>query len=187
MRKIILCMNTSVDGIVSDELSWMKPDTDQSWNSFFNMLTEVDLLLLGSGMWQDYSNYWKKAVQQTGFTANEIKYAQYAANTRHVIFSAVLPETGWANAVTERGELKPYMQQLKSESGKNIQIVGGGKFASSCINTGLVDEYRIMINPVLVGKGSSLYSNLVARHELECFKVETLDNGVIILSYRQLT
>ena len=187
MRKIILSMNTSVDGIVSDELSWMKPDTDQSWNSLFEMLAEVDLLLLGSGMWPGYSDYWKKALEQNGFTPNEIKYAQYAEKTRHVVFSAVLQETGWANTVIERGDLKQYIQQLKSGSGKNIQIVGGGKFATACLNTGLVDEYRIMINPVLLGKGSSLYTHLTTSHELECFKVEPMDNGVITLSYLQLT
>lgn len=60
MRKLILAMCTTLDGIVTDELSWMQPDTDQSWDSFFEMLENVDLLILGNGMWKDYRDHWKR-------------------------------------------------------------------------------------------------------------------------------
>jgi riboflavin biosynthesis pyrimidine reductase len=62
-----------------------------------------------------------------------------------------------------------------------------GKFATACINTELVDEYRIMVNPVLLGRGSSLGTHLKDNHQLEFFKVEQMDTDVAILSYRQLT
>jgi dihydrofolate reductase len=178
-------MNTTLDGIVSDELIWMKQDTDQTWDSLFDMLFTVDLLLLGGGMWKDYSDYWKGALINPGFTQNEIKYAQFADKTRHVVFSSSMQDTDWKNATIITGDLKQNIQQLKSEKGKDIQIVGGAQFASNIINTGLVDEYRIMLNPFIFGRGKSLYSNLLHELSLECFKVEHMENGVVILSYKQ--
>lgn len=179
-------MNTTIDGIVTDELSWMQPDTDQTWENFFKMMAHVDLLLLGGGMWTDYKNYWKRALSETGFTQNEIKYAQYAAKTKHIIFSSTLRDADWANATIESGDLKKFMKQIKSERGKDVQIVGGKAFASSVINTGLVDEYRIMMNPVMAGKGKSLYDNLIAQHKLKCVNAELMDNGVVILTYKSI-
>ena len=177
-------MNTSLDGIVSDELSWMQPDTDQTWDSLFEMLSNVDLLLLGAGMWEGYSNYWKKALEETGFSKNELKYARYAEQTKHMVFSSTLQDAAWGNTKVQSGNLKQIIRGIKREKGRNIQIVGGGSFAASCINTGLVDEYRLMVNPVILGRGQILYSNLLTQHPLELIKTEQMDNGVVILTYR---
>lgn len=179
-------MNTTLDGMASDELNWMKADTDQTWDSLFEMLSTVDLLLLGGGMWNDYRDYWSKALGKAGFTENETRYARFAEKTRHLVFSSTLHESRWKNAAIVTGDLKQIIQQIKSGNGKDIQVVGGVRFASSIINTRLVDEYRIMLNPVVLGKGKSLYSNLLSGLTLECFKVEPMDNGVVILWYRPL-
>lgn len=184
MRKLILSMHMSLDGIVTDELSWMLPDTDQLWDSLFEMLSGVDLLILGSGMWEGYRNYWTNALKETGFNKNEIRYARFANETKHIVFSSTLQETGWGNASIESGDTKKIIQRIKSDAGKDIQIVGGARFASTLINTGLVDEYRMMVNPLIYGKGKSLFYNLQTSHALTCFKVEPLHNGVVILSYR---
>lgn len=184
MRKIILSINTTLDGIVSDELSWMQPDTHQSWESLFAMLDHVDLLLLGGGMWLDYRNFWDKVLQEPGFNEDEIKYAQYAHLTKHLIFSSTLCTSGWDHAAIVSGDLKQELLQLKSATGGDIQIVGGGRFATSVINTGLVDEYRMMINPVILGSGQSLYSNILSKHLLQCTQTEVMDNGVVVLTYK---
>jgi dihydrofolate reductase len=183
MRKLILSINTSIDGIISDELSWMQPDTDKVWDSLFDMLSSVDLLVLGGGMWEDYRNYWQQALNKTGFNENEIKYAQYAYNTSHLIFSKKLQDSGWENAQIISGDLSEIIGNLKLKSGKNIQIVGGGTFVTSLISSGLVDEYRLMVNPIILGRGQSLYYNLPNEHALTLIRVETMDNGVVILTY----
>lgn len=178
-------MCTTLDGIVTDELSWMQPDTDQSWGSFFKMLENVDLLILGKGMWKDYRDHWKKVLSnEPGFDKNEIRYAHYASKTKHIVYSSTLQNTGWENSSIESGDLLEFIHRIKSENGKDIQIVGGAKFASSLINTGLVDMFRIMINPVILGKGKSLYSNLSIHYKLECIKAEHFNNGVVVLSYK---
>jgi dihydrofolate reductase len=82
--------------------------------------------------------------------------------------------------------LKQVIRGIKGDKGKDMQIVGGGSFAASCINTGLVDEYRLMFNPVILGRGQLLYSNLLSQHSLELIIAEPMDNGVVILAYRPL-
>lgn len=179
-------MNTTLDGVISDELSWILPGTDEVWDSFFEMIADVDLLLLGSGMWPDYRDYWTRALIEEGFSDHEVKYAQIAKATKHIIFSRNMKITGWENATIASGDLTSFIQQIKSEKGKSIQIVGGVKFASEMINTGLVDEYRITINPVILGRGKSLYKDLFIHQKLECFNAEHLDSGAVVLSYRKI-
>ena len=116
----------------------------------------------------------------------KIKYAQYANKTKHIVFSSKLLDAEWENTQIESGDLIQFIQRIKAENGRNIQIVGGVKLASSIINTGLVDEYRLMVNPIILGRGKSLYFNFLTQFSLELLKVETMDNGVAILSYRQL-
>lgn len=130
----------------------------------------------------------KVLANESGFDNNEVKYARYARKTKHIVYSSTLQNAGWENASIESGDLIEFIHRIKSEPGKDIQIVGGAKFASSLINTGLVDVFRIMINPVILGKGKgkSLYSNLSTHFKLECFRVEHFNNGVVAISYRQL-
>ncbi|MBC7937671.1 MAG: dihydrofolate reductase family protein [Rhizobacter sp.] len=151
------------------------------------MLEKVDLLLLGGGMWEEYRDYWKKALHEKGFSANELKYAQWAEKTQHIIFSSTLTEAGWQNARLEKvDELEAFVAQIKAGPGGAIQIVGGAQFAQGMIDTGLVDEYRIFVNPVIVGKGKSFFHQLQTRHNLKRNEVILMDSGLVVLSYKQL-
>ena len=189
MRKLILSMHTSLDGFVTgpnNDMSWMQPDDDEQWADLFDMLSNVDLFLLGSGMWEEYRNYWKKALRDDGFSPNEVKYAKFAEKTPHIVFSSTLKNPGWQNTSIKSESIYRAVSQIKAETGKDIQIVGGAKFAESMIDSGLVDEYRIMVNPVIVGKGKTFFRNLKCRHNLKRGGVKVLQNGVVIITYIQL-
>jgi dihydrofolate reductase len=189
MRKLILSMHTSLDGFVTgpnEDMSWMQPDDDEQWDDLFEMLSDVDLFLLGSGMWEEYKNYWKKALNESGFSPNEVKYAKFAEKTKHIVFSSTLKNAGWENTKIETDDVNETVGRIKAEPGKNIQIVGGAKFAASMIDSGLIDEYRILVNPIIVGKGKSFFHHLQSRHNLKYTNVKTLHNGVVILNYKQL-
>lgn len=189
MRKLILSMQMSLDGFAEGpkkDMSWMQPDNDEQWNYLFAMLKKVDLFVLGRGMWKEYRDYWTRALQQPGFTANEIKYAKLAAQTAHIVFSKTLTQSGWPNATIASGGLKKTIIKLKQQLGKDIQIVGGAKFAAALIDSGLVDEYRLCINPVIVAKGKSLFSKLVNRHRLQLKEVKEIPPGLVLVNYIRL-
>ena len=186
MRKLILLMHVSLDGFVEGEngdMSWMRPDTDDQWNNLFTVLEEVDLFILGRGMWVDYRNYWKKVLAEPGFSANEVKYAKLAENTRHIVFSRTLKDPQWENTTIMDGSVVEEVKNIKVQPGKNIQIVGGAKFAATLIDSGLVDEYHIMVNPAIIAKGKSSFHHLTNRHSLELTEVKKLSNGVAVLVY----
>ncbi len=190
MRKLILSINISVDGFVeavNKDMSWLQPDDKEQWKELFNMLKNVDLFLLGRGMWKEYRDYWTKALDEPGFSAEEIKYAKLAINTQHIIFSTTLKKSGWPNAKIMQGDLKEEVLKFKQQPGKSIQIVGGAKFAAALIDSGLIDEYRFSVNPAILAKGKSIFTGLKNRHSLQLTRVKQLRCGVTVLCLNQQT
>ena len=111
-----------------------------------------------------------------------MRYAQYAKKTKHLIFSSDMKDSGWENAEIADGDLKKIFEEIKSNPGKNIQIVGGAEFATSMIDLGFVDEYNIFLEPV-IRNGKSFFHNITSKFKLTREKVESLDNGVVVLTY----
>lgn len=156
--------------------------------TFFDMIESVDLLILGRGMWNDYCNYWQAALTNTGnFTQNEKDYARYAEKTRHIVFSNTLKDSGWQNAIIMGGSIRDEVLKLKDQPGKDIQIVGGAKLASTLINSDLVDEYRLEVNPVILHTGKSLFTGLLKNQILKLKSANHLKSGVVILTYKTAT
>jgi dihydrofolate reductase len=191
MRKLILSMSTSLDGYVegkNGDMSWMQPDDDETWGDLFGILQDkVDLFLLGRGMWTEYRNYWKKALAEPEkFSKNEVEYAKLAEKTPHIVFSKTLQESGWENTTINNGDLETEIKKIKASEGKDIQIVGGADFAASLLDTGLVDEIRILVNPAIVAGGKSFFHQIKNRHSLELTSVRQLSSQVVVLVYNQL-
>jgi dihydrofolate reductase len=190
MRKLILYMHVSLDGYIegaNGDMSWISPDDDQQWNELFTFLEDVDLLVLGRGMWTGYRNYWRKALLEPGFSPNEVKYAKLAANSRHLIFSNTLTDPQWPNATVVPGSAVQEVKKIKEQSGKNIQLVGGATFAASLIDAGLVDQYRILVNPAIVTTGKSFQQQLTVKRSLQLIEAKKMGNGVALLVYDDIT
>ena len=94
MRKLILAMQMSIDGFIegpNGDMSFLETDTTDLWGDLFGMLPDIDLLLLGRVMYPGYSGYWKDCLTNPGkHSAEEVKYAQWADKTQHVVFSQTL-------------------------------------------------------------------------------------------------
>lgn len=186
MRKLILLMRVSLDGFVAgpnDDMSWIKDD-DEQWKDLFEVLQNVDLFLLGGRMYADYKNYWKRALTSVDVTKEERAYAQLAEKTQHIVFSQTITDAGWENTSVENGPIAEAVTKLKNLPGKNIQIVGGAKFAATLIDAGIVDEYRITINPVLLTAGKSFFHQLAVKQELQLIESKQLGSGLVILVLR---
>lgn len=183
-------MHMSLDGFIegpNKDMSWMKPDTDDLWDDLFEMLNNVDLFLLGHGMWDEYRDYWKRALVEPGFTANEIKYARLAEKTAHLVFSNSVIDAGWKNSSIVAGDVAKEVAAIKAAPGRDIQVVGGAMFAGTLVEAGLIDEYRLMINPAILARGKSFFSGHQNRHMLEFTGQKIFSTGAIALSYKQLS
>jgi dihydrofolate reductase len=168
-------------------MNWLQPDDEEQWDDLFTMLKEVDLFLLGRGMWAGYRDYLKKVLTAPGFSTNEVQYAQLAEKTPHIVFSHTLQDPEWENTSIAKGSVVEEISKLKQQSGKNIQLVGGATLAATVIEAGLVDEYRLLVNPVILSKGKSFFQQLHHPHPLTLTQVKKLSNGVVILTYKPST
>lgn len=189
MRKIITALQVSLDGLIEGpegEVDWIG-----SWEDSFGLTQEADTCVLGGGMYRGYEEYWlgiledPEAVQPlTGQlpSAGEVEYARFAARTPHVVLSrtlttANLPTTRFAREISE-------IRALKAEPGKHIYAVGGATLVSSLMNEGLVDEVRLTVHPLVLGRGKPLFKDVREQHSLELHKSESLAGGRVGLVYR---
>jgi len=190
MRKLILSMSTSLDGYVegkNGDMSWMKPDDDEQWDELFGLLSNVDLFLLGSGMWPDYRDYWKKALAKPAdFSGTEVKYAKLAEKTQHIVFSATMQDAGWENTTIISDNAVDVVRKIKGQAGGDIQIVGGADFAATMLDSGLVDVCRVLINPTIIAGGKSFFHQLKNGHAMELIEARALKNQIVVLDYKQL-
>jgi dihydrofolate reductase len=113
---------------------------------------------------------------------NEIAYARFAAKTPHVVVSKSLKSVSWpaAHIVTDLDGLRA----LKSQPGKNIYVVGGATLVSSLLNERLIDELRLIVHPIVLGKGKALFGGVNSRLSLELVQIKSTESGRVIATYR---
>jgi dihydrofolate reductase len=189
MREIIAALQVSVDGFIEGpggEIDWI-----EAWEDPFEVMPEVDTLVLGGKMYPGYEEYWS-AVQGdpngilpfTGRTPTpaEVAYADFAARTPHVVLSSTLAQAHWPQ--TRIVPNIDAIRQLKEQSGRSIHAVGGASLVSSLINHALVDELRLVVIPIALGRGKALFQDLHQRQRFHRLDVKRLPGDVVRLVYR---
>jgi dihydrofolate reductase len=179
-------MQMSLDGFVEGpdgDMSWLITDNDEDWNEMFDDLKNVDTFLLGRKMYPGYADYWRSILSNPSSPKNELKYAQLADKTTHIVFTHSDLKTDWKNTRVAKDPTEE-IARLKKENGKDIMVWGGANFASNLINLGLIDEFRITLNPTLVGDGKSFSKELNKTKPLKFVSAKPLKSGLIILKYQ---
>jgi dihydrofolate reductase len=188
MRKLIAGMKISLDGKVegADGIA----DWVEGWSEDYGLTPQIDACLLGAGMYTGYEGYWTaiqnapdKPHPMTGTlpTPAEVEWAKFAARAPHYVLSSKLKETNWSNTNFVRS--LDEIVALKKNAGKNIFLVGGAKTAASLIDAELVDEFRLIVYPLIAGAGKELFAAAERRHRLELRKAEPLPDGKVGLTY----
>lgn len=184
-RKVILSMQVTLDGFIegpNGEVDWILAGDDE-WEAMFNFLESVDTFLVGRKMYPGYAGYWRSVLTDPSGSANERRYAQLAEKAQHIVFSNTISTTDWANTRVA-GDLEAEVTRLKKQPGNNIVAWGGATLASALINSGLVDEYRLTLNPTLLGSGKALFNNLEGRRRLQLTGSLPMSSGNIVLTYQ---
>ncbi len=114
-------------------------------------------------------------------TPAEVEWARFAARTPHYVLSSTLTSALWPQKSFVRG--LEGIAALKRQSGKDIYLVGGARTTASLIDAGLVDELRLIIYPLIAGKGKALFATTERRRGLELRKVQQLQGGRVSLIY----
>jgi dihydrofolate reductase len=188
MRKIITGMKMSIDGKIEGPDGMA--DWVDAWSEDYGLTPQIDACVVGGGMYPGYERYWSGIAEQpekpawiSGVppTAAEIEWARFAAQTPHYVLSKTLDSAVWPNTSFVR-ELSDIVA-IKRQPGKDIYLMGGARVTASLIDARLVDEVRLILYPLIAGKGKALFETTTLRHALELRDVQQLAGGRVLLIY----
>ncbi|HTP01243.1 MAG TPA: dihydrofolate reductase family protein [Anaerolineales bacterium] len=181
MRKVLFFMMTSLDGYFEGtdrEIDWH--NVGDEFNEFaIGQLNEVDTLLFGRRTYELMASYWptKDAQQDDPFVAARMN------SLPKIVFSRALPRADWQNTTVVRAGFAAEVTKLKQQPGKDLIIFGSSDLAVTFLQYGLLDECRIMINPVVLGHGKPLFKGFNDRLRLKLLRVRAFHSGNVLLCY----
>ena len=182
MRKVIVSNLVSLDGFFEGskkELDWFV--VEQEFFDFArNQLFEVDTILFGRITYEMMAGYWPNTNDNDPVITDKMN------SLPKIVFSKTLSKVEWNNSRLIRENVQEEINKLKQQEGKDMVIFGSGNLVSFLTQQGLIDEYRIILNPVILGSGNPLFKNLHDRLNLKLLKTKTLGTGVVILYYQPL-
>jgi dihydrofolate reductase len=184
MRKVIMLNRISLDGFFAGpkgEIDWFvhDPEVDKAAHE----MMQPDTLLLGKVTYQLFESYWPHVATDP----NAPKEARILANELHqmtkVVFSKTLEEVTWENTKLVKGDITKEVKELKQGKGADITIFGSGTIVQQLANEGLIDEYLIVVTPVVLGTGKPLFKD-VKKHTLQLLETRDFNSGNVLLHYR---
>jgi dihydrofolate reductase len=182
MRKIIYWVHVSLDGHING------PNGEFDWPVFGPELAryshedndDVDTFLYGRAVWELMSQYWPTADENTS-DEHALQFAPIWRATPKVVFSTTLEQADW-NTTVVRGDLEAEVAALKSLPGKDMQLTGGAELAAALAERDLIDEYKVVVHPVVLGGGKRLFP-LTERFSLNLVESRTFDGATVLLRY----
>ncbi len=184
MRKLIYSMSVSLDGFIAGpdgEIDWAGPD--EELHRFHNQqVREIGAHLLGRRLYETML-YWETAEENPSASDVELEFARIWKGLPRIVFSKTLEKVE-GNARLAREGVAEEVAKLKEQPGKDI-AVGGAGLASTCIELGLVDEYRLFVYPVVLGGGTPYFPALEEKIDLELVETRTFGSRVVYLRYRR--
>jgi dihydrofolate reductase len=179
MRKLIASINMTLDGYCDHEAGIADEELHQQVNELFK---EVDTLLFGRVTYQLMESSWPQIVANpTGMKAVD-EFAVLIDAIPKIVFSRSLKKVEWKNTTLSHGEMREEVLKLKQQAGKSM-LVGGPSVIVSLLQYGLIDEFRLWVHPIVLGKGLPLFKNINKRINLKLIKTKILGSGVIVLYY----
>jgi dihydrofolate reductase len=182
MRKVIMFNAISADGYFegpNHEIDWH--NVDEEFNQLaLDQLDSVDTLLFGRVTYEMMAGYWPTV----DATKDDPVVAEKMNSKAKVVFSKSLDKADWNNTRLVKGDIRTELMQLKAQPGKDLIIFGSSDLSVSLAEMGLIDEYRVMVNPVILGSGKPILQGIPERMVLKLLKTHTMHNGNVILYYQ---
>ena len=182
MRKIIVFENVTLDGFMAGpngELDWAIQDDEVTQNSKEGNYS-IDTFLFGRVTYDMMASFWPTP---TGKSANPV-FAEALNNTPKIVFSTTLKNADWQNTEVMKELTKEGILKLKHLPGENMMIFGSGTLVEQLTKLGLIDEYQLMMNPIVLGKGKPLFKDTTDRMNLTLVRAKTFKSGIVLLQYQ---
>jgi dihydrofolate reductase len=213
MRNLILKMSVSADGFVggpNGEIDWLLRTMDESAIAWIeDTLWQAGVHIMGSRTFHDMVNYWPTSSESLAAPMNEIPKVVFSRKglvmpssaklttnalkdaerlkSEQGLKSVISPHAStWTNVPVASGDLTEEISRLKQQDGKHILAHGGASFAQDLVKHRLIDEYRLLVHPVFLGRGLPLFSTLQKPLNLTLESSTTLKTGIIANIYRPI-
>ena len=191
MRRLLMLMSISLDGFFegrNHDISWH--NVDEEFNKFaLDQLRETDTILFGRRTYQLFEDSWPKAADNPTTSKDNLEIAHLINNMNKIVFSKTLQRVeekkNWKNVKLIREVNPEEINRWKQQRGKDL-AVGGNNLAVSLAQNGLVDEFQIMVNPVVLGNGTPLFEGIEERLNLRLLRTRMFKSGNVLLSYEPL-
>ena len=188
MRKVVVSEFVSLDGVMEDPgWTFRFSSGEQEMFKFAELSAADTLLLLGRVTYEGFAAAWPSMMEQyKGPRRAELQeYADMMNGYPKYVVSTTLEEPlEWKNSRLIEGDVAEEVSRLKRQPGKDILIFGSGNLVNTLMRHDLIDEYRLMIFPIIVGSGQRLFADGIDEMVLELVDTETFGSGVVVLTYR---
>lgn len=181
MRKLVVSAWITLDGIFD-------ADTMQEWFFPFNSIAkdkyirdsilEADALLVGRTTYEMLASYWPFQLNDDNGPASKIN------SMKKFVVSSKLEKADWNNSTIINKNIIEEIKKLKHQNGSEIQIPGSATLVQSLMKANLIDEYRLLVHPIIMGSGKRFFKDEMKTSGMKLVKTQTVDKGVILLCYQ---
>jgi dihydrofolate reductase len=185
MRKLIVFNQVSLDGYFVDasgDMSWAHRN-DPEWNAFASEnASGGGELVFGRITYEMMAGFWPtpQALQMMPAVAEGMN------TSPKIVFSTTLDAASWNNTRLIKGDIASQMRKLKAEAGPGMAILGSGSIVSQLAQAGLIDEYQLVINPIVLGAGRTMFEGVKEKLSLKLINTRTFGNGNVVLRYERV-
>jgi len=185
MRSLVVFNQVSLDGFIADAkgvMSWAHKHDDE-WNSFVAGNAKGDgVLVFGRVTYEMMASWWPtpQAIQSMPAVAESMN------RFPKVVFSRTLDRVSWNNTRLVKSDLVAEIRKMKSESGPDMLIFGSGTIVSQLTQAGLIDEYQLVVNPIILGAGKSMFAGVTEKLSLKRTRTRAFGNGNVFSCYQKM-
>lgn len=182
MRRLVVFNQVSLDGYFTDskgDMSWAHKN-DPEWNAWVQDNAKGGgVLLFGRITYQMMASFWPTAVALETMPV----VAERMNNLPKVVFSRTLDKASWQNTKLVKTGMVDEVRRMKTERGDGMVIMGSGTIVSQLAQEGLIDEFQCVVNPIVLGKGRTMFDGVKERLNLKRTTTRTFGNGNVVLCY----
>jgi dihydrofolate reductase len=185
MRKIVLMTSVSLDGFIEGpdrEIDWHMVD-DELHSHFNEQLRPMGAFLSGRVSYELMAEFWPTADSDPSSTGPMVEFAGIWRDMPKIVYSRTLERADW-NTTIVRDVVDDEVMALKAQPGGDLAL-GGADLAAAFMERDLIDEYRIYVHPVLIGRGKPLFQGTDTMTRLRLLETRTFGNGVVLLRYQR--
>ena len=183
MRKLKLQVEISVDGCITgpnNEMDWLICD-DECMKYIDDVVESVDTIIMGRKMADEFISHWSSRMNKPDDPWNT--FAKKMIEIPKIVFTKTLNKSEWPNTEIAKGDLKDEINKLKNQDGEDVLVYGGASFDSSLIKEKLIDEFYLLVVPIVIGNGKTIFRDLKEIQKLTLIESKVFDCGLVLLHY----